>query len=272
MNAVLGVDAAWTAQEPSGVSLIRRLAPGSWECVAVAPSYASFVELANGNNINWEARPGGGLPQPCLLLQAAAALLGDTEVTVVAVDMPLSRQPIVRRRACDNAISRAFGALGCGTHTPSPQRPGAVSANLMAKLNRLDYPLKGCAPTVANDVGLAKSTIEVYPHPAIVRLLGLNYRLAYKVARSRRLWPNATVPERIDNLRASFQLLHTGLAGQIIGIPGHVVPAPAPRTLSALKRYEDALDALVCAWIGARYLEGHAECFGDANAAIWVPS
>ena len=272
MDAVLGIDAAWTAQEPSGVSLIRRLAPGSWEYVAVAPSYSSFVELANGNNIDWDARPGGGLLQLRLLLEAATALLGDAEVTVIAVDMPLSRQPIVGRRACDDAISRAFGALGCGTHTPTQARPGAISANLMAALHQLGYPLKTCACRDADDGESSRATIEVYPHPAIVRLLGLNYRLAYKVARSKRLWPNATVPERIDNLRANFQLLHEGLAAQIIRIPGHVVPALAPRTLSALKRYEDALDALVCAWVGARYLEGHAQCFGDANAAIWVPS
>lgn len=40
---------------------------------------------------------------------------------------------------------------------------------------------------------------------------------------------------------------------------------------SGLKRYEDSLDALVCAWAGAKYLEGAAMPYGDATAAIWVP-
>jgi predicted RNase H-like nuclease len=40
---------------------------------------------------------------------------------------------------------------------------------------------------------------------------------------------------------------------------------------SGLKRYEDALDALVCAWVGAKYLLGEAVAYGDGTAAIWVP-
>ena len=167
---------------------------------------------------------------------------------------------------------QGFGALGCGTHTPSTQRPGAISANLMAALNDLGYPLTTCAQWAANDEESVGQTIEVYPHPAIVSLLGLSYRLPYNVNKSTTYWPNTTVVQRINNLSAKFQLLHTGLSGQIVGIPGDVVPAPAPRTLTALKRYEDALDALVCAWVGACYLEGQANCYGDADAAIWVPA
>jgi predicted RNase H-like nuclease len=40
---------------------------------------------------------------------------------------------------------------------------------------------------------------------------------------------------------------------------------------SGLKRYEDSLDALVCACVGAKYLEGSAVPYGDNTAAIWVP-
>jgi predicted RNase H-like nuclease len=40
---------------------------------------------------------------------------------------------------------------------------------------------------------------------------------------------------------------------------------------SGLKRYEDSLDALVCSWVGAKYLLGEAEPYGDGTAAIWVP-
>ena len=42
-------------------------------------------------------------------------------------------------------------------------------------------------------------------------------------------------------------------------------------TLHRLKRYEDALDALICAWVGVRYVAGDCSAFGDATAAIWVP-
>ena len=38
------------------------------------------------------------------------------------------------------------------------------------------------------------------------------------------------------------------------------------------KVYEDGLDAVVCAWVGSEYVEARAEPFGDAKAAIWVPT
>jgi predicted RNase H-like nuclease len=41
--------------------------------------------------------------------------------------------------------------------------------------------------------------------------------------------------------------------------------------VSGLKRYEDSLDALVCAWVGAKYLEGETVAYGDHTAAIWIP-
>ena len=44
---VLGLDAAWTLREPSGVALVSRIAD-QWRTLAVAPSYASFVGLADG--------------------------------------------------------------------------------------------------------------------------------------------------------------------------------------------------------------------------------
>ncbi len=46
------------------------------------------------------------------------------------------------------------------------------------------------------------------------------------------------------------------------------IPAK-PRSLAALKRYEDALDALVCAWVGIEFLAGRARAMGDAEAVIW---
>ena len=33
-----------------------------------------------------------------------------------------------------------------------------------------------------------------------------------------------------------------------------------------------ALDAIVCAWVGACIVDGTAEAFGDQSAAIWVPT
>ena len=38
MTTVLGIDAAWTAKNPSGVALVSRQG-GQWMCRGLAPSY-----------------------------------------------------------------------------------------------------------------------------------------------------------------------------------------------------------------------------------------
>lgn len=44
-----------------------------------------------------------------------------------------------------------------------------------------------------------------------------------------------------------------------------------PPSKASLKRWEDALDALVCAWVGVEYVEGRATAHGNDAAAIWCP-
>ncbi len=45
------------------------------------------------------------------------------------------------------------------------------------------------------------------------------------------------------------------------------------KVAAQLKPYEDALDAVVCAWVGACYLNGTATAYpgDDPVAAIWIP-
>jgi predicted RNase H-like nuclease len=38
-----------------------------------------------------------------------------------------------------------------------------------------------------------------------------------------------------------------------------------------MKAFEDALDAVVCAWVGACVMDGKAVAYGDDVSAIWVP-
>ena len=115
----------------------------------------------------------------------------DTEVTVIAVDMPVANQPVRGRRPCDDAISSAFGAAWAGTHSPRENLPGAVSDDLIGELERLDYWLATCVPDQVDYEVRDRATIEVYPHPAIVRLLKLEVRLKYKFDKSNRFWPGS---------------------------------------------------------------------------------
>ena len=264
MASVLGIDAAWTDLNPSGVALVRTNPNQGWECVALAPSYDAFVALAECNPVRWDERPRGGNPKPECLIGAAEELLCGQRVTVVSVDMPLSNTPITGRRAADREISTEFGRYGCGTHTPSATRPGELSEKLQKSLAGLGYRL-------AVSEREASAVIEVYPHPALLRLLRLEYRVPYKVDRSRRYWSSASICQRADRLVKKFRLIYEGLTGVIQGIPDFLPASPYGGSLASLKRYEDALDALVCAWVGTRYLEDRADHFGDQDAAIWVP-
>ena len=270
MASVLGIDAAWTTNKPSGVALIRtNPGDGRWEYVAVAPSYDAFIEAALGHDVQWDERPKAGSPEPKNLLKAANQLLGGERVTVVSVNMPMSTAPITGRREADNLITKVFGARGCGAYSPDANWPGPISARLLKELSALSYKL---AVDRSNATDRVDSVIEVYPHPALLRLLDRDFRVPYKVSRTLNYWRELSLHERINRLVAEFQNICAGLAQEISEIPAFLPKCPYDGTLTSLMPYEDALDALVCAWVGARYIEGFAEPFGDSDAAIWVPT
>ena len=270
MTSVLGIDAAWTSKNPSGVALVRSQPGLGWECIALAPSYEDFINLADEDAVgwaqpdNWEKPTRGGVPEPARLLKAAEKLLSGERVSVVSVDMPLANTPITGRRECDNAVSRKFAKKGCGTHSPINGRPGEISGQMRESLVGLGYSLEVSKP----DEG---TVIEVYPHPALLSLLNRDYRVPYKVSRSLKYWPSLSVQERADHLVGEFKSIYAGVSSELHGLPCEFLPSPPYKSLSFLKRYEDALDALVCAWVGTSYLEGRADHYGDADAAIWIP-
>lgn len=266
MAVILGIDAAWTATEPSGVSLLA--GDGEhWRCLAVAPSYESFVALLRGVPVDWkQPRLRGSGPDARTLLEASQSFAG-TPVDLVAIDMPLAKVPFSCRRAADNAISRAFGGRGCSAHSPSTVRPGEIGVQLTRQLLGAGYELL----TKSNEGLPRHGTIEVYPHPALLALLRESYRVPYKVAKCRRYWPSVSASERIGSLLGAFRRIDKALRQHIDGIPEILDAAQNALTLSALKRHEDALDALVCGWVAVEFLRGRAEPYGDGTAAIWVP-
>ena len=85
---VLGIDAAWTAHNPSGVALLQRAAEG-WQCLALAPSYEAFLALAAGQPWDQNRKAQGSEPDPAALLEACKQLAGQP-VDCVSVDMPLA--------------------------------------------------------------------------------------------------------------------------------------------------------------------------------------
>ena len=263
---VLGIDAAWTTHNPSGVALVQRKAEG-WQCLALAPSYDTFIGLTSGLHWDPKTKATGSRPDPAALLQASKQLAG-AEVSCVAVDMPLATTPIKSRRAADTAIASRFGPKGCAVHSPSAERPGAMADQLRADFAALGYPLhtSGGGPAAA-------ALIECYPHVALLELLKRDYRVPYKVSRSGQYWKTEQLSrsERIERLLEQFHAIKDGLDEHINNIPEFIPTASEVATVASLKPVEDMLDGLICAWIGIEHFESRSVGLRDNNAAIWIP-
>lgn len=261
-RSVLGIDAAWTHAQPSGVALVSET-PAGWELVAVEASYQRFIAISDFG-MTPDVRMAGSIPQASALLKACTVLTG-WPVDLVAIDMPLSLVPITGRRSADDAVSRTYGARKCGTHTPSSLRPGKISDDLTLGFADCGHRL---LVTEIQPPGL----IEVYPHPALVELAGASERLPYKASKMRNYWPSLTPLERRFRLCRQWNEIVTLLEREISGVAVAMGQPDAESTGMAMKAYEDKLDAVVCAWVAICALNGQAKPFGDFDSAIWIPA
>lgn len=261
MRAVLGIDAAWTATNPSGVAVAAE-GPEGWRLMGVASSYEGFRMLAADPSAARQ-RPSGSLPDARGLLASASQLCG-CRIDLVAMDMPLARTAIVGRRASDNHVSRAYGARKCGTHTPNAARPGRISDDIREGFGHAGYPL-------LTDAIAPPGLIEVYPHPALLELTAAPVRLPYKASKVRSYWPAAGPAERRDRLFRQWREIAARLDDEIAGVAAALPALATDASGVEIKAYEDSLDAIVCAWVAICALAGRAIPYGDQDSAIWIP-
>jgi predicted RNase H-like nuclease len=260
-ESILGVDAAWTETEPSGVALIQQ-ASGGWRLVAVAPSYELFSQADSFGRYPAD-RPKGSKPSATAIIEMCVRLCG-RQPNIVSIDMPLARHPIVGRRKADDAVSKAYGARKCATHTPSARRPGKISDDLRTEFEIASYPLRTTRP---GGGGL----IEVYPHPALVELFAAKERLPYKASKTTTYWKGLGKLDRRRKLLATWREIVEKLDQEIIGV-AEKIPVPGDAASGwEMKAFEDMLDAIVCAWVGMRVFNDKARPFGNESAAIWIP-
>jgi len=248
-GVVLGIDAAWTAKNPSGVALAAKSA-GVWRLVAAASSFEAFVGPSEAAG-------------PTAVIAAASRLAG-RKPDLVAVDMPMMDAPITGRRAADDAVNRAYAGRGAGTHSPTPERPGAAGRALEAALLAAGYPL------ATLDL-MPPCRIEIYPHPALIELTGAARRLEYKIGRTGRYWPGLPLAERRQRLYAVWATIVAALDNVLAGSADLLRLPPFEARGKTLKAFEDRLDAAVAAYAGAMALDGRARPYGDAVSAVWVP-
>lgn len=89
-------------------------------------------------------------------------------------------------------------------------------------------------------------------------------------------WKNATSEERLENVFNSLELLRDGLNKNIEGVQDIIPPIreivqKVGSSISLIKSYEDMIDAIVCAWMGYKYVIGTATGYGDDHGVIWGP-
>jgi predicted RNase H-like nuclease len=266
MTAILGIDAAWTAAEPSGIALVE-LTQGGWQSIAIAPSYNAFIMLSENKRIDWNENPIKGSPPDMASLLSAAMKISGKKIHIIAIDMPISLVPFKTRRVADNKISKEFGSRWCSAHSPNSDRPGELGRSVSTSLIESGFKL-----AVENSVNNESPyLLEVYPHVGLLSLLQRKKRVPYKISKSKKYWPNADIEQRKKNLLFQFQAICAGLTS-VFGKLDLVLPEPNDfRTLSFLKRYEDTLDALICAWVGVQFIANKTIPLGDSTAAIWCP-
>lgn len=190
--------------------------------------------------------------------------------TVVAVDAPLVVTNVSGFRDCEREIGRRFGSVHASCHSNNLTRtPHPAGVRLVEALAPLDFRHDFDLATARQREG--RWLLEVYPHPAMVVLFGLGQVIKYKKG-------------RVGQKRRGLAELQRHLVTLASGSHGLLETAALRELLSqevdalrgaALKRYEDKLDALFCAylaWHCWRWGAARNEMFGTLeNGYIVVP-
>jgi len=179
---------------------------------------------------------------------------------VVAVDAPLVVPNETGQRRPEKEIGRAFGAFGASAHATNRQLLGAGVPRALALAHRHGW-------TVDLDAPLSGRTqcLEVYPHPALVGLFTLPYRLDYKKGSADRRRPGLL---QLMRLLESLPELRAGRVARWREIADVVASSGTGR----LNGVEDELDAVVCAHLAWLWAHDRArlDVYGDLSEGYIV--
>ncbi|BBZ47293.1 DUF429 domain-containing protein [Mycobacterium parmense] len=210
-----GVDLAWAGRNPTGVAVVE---PGG--CLVSAGAVREDHEI---------------------LAALGPYVQGDC---VVGFDAPLVVTNPTGTRPAETALNRDFRRFEAGTHPANTGKPefadGPRGGRLAASLG-LDIDPRSPA---------TRRALEVYPHAATVALFGLERTLKYKAKPGRTL----------ERLRSELLLLMDGVERLACAdVPLRVRDHPdwiglrdqvtAAQRKSELRRAEDPIDAVVCAYV-----------------------
>jgi len=236
----VGVDLAWGQRNPTGVAALD--AEGALCHIGVARDDTDLLD---------RLQPYVG---------------GDC---VVAVDAPLVVTNTTGNRPCEAALNKDFRRFDAGAHPANTGlawfADGGRGARLCAALGlELD-------PAAAS----ARRALEVYPHAATVALFGLQRTLKYKQKPGRDL---TLLRSELIRLMEFIEGLRSAEPGLEVGTDGWAELRDSVRsatTKAQLRRAEDPVDAVLCAYIGRYATERPQDVtiYGDAaTGCIVTPS
>lgn len=234
------------------IAELRRVDEGIGRTPPAAPPCYVGLDLAWGER----ARTGVAVLDPSGCLVFSRSVRSDDEIAevvachapgdvVVAIDAPLVVPNDTGRRPCEAMVAARFarhhaGAYPANRSNPAfnPQPRGArIAERLGWSIDPRDRPAPGRSVAV-----------EVYPHPAMVVLFGLESVIRYKAKPGRDL----------ESLRAAYAVL-LGHLERVCGPLLRLGDSPRWGQLrstvstagrkSELKRIEDELDAILCAYL-----------------------
>ena len=236
----VGVDLAWAGRNPTGVAVLDP--DGRLVCIRAVRDDADVL----------------------------AALRPYTQGDcLVAFDAPLVVTNPTGQRPAETALNRDFLRFEAGAHPCNTGKPEFADGPRAARLARaLGLDMDPRSPAT-------RRAIEVYPHPATVALFRLPRTLKYKAKPGRGL----------DQLKSELLLLMDGLEKLTQAVVPLLVDGPdwvdlrrqvvAAQRKSDLRRAEDPIDAVVCAYV-ALYAERRPTditIYGDvATGYIVTPS
>lgn len=159
---------------------------------------------------------------------------------VIAVDAPTIIPNQTGMRVPDRLAHQYFGRYHAGCYPANLGRPFAqrtVMFGLSLEQRGFDH-----APKIAAQQP-GRYQIEVFPHPAMIHLFGLNQILKYK---------KGTLADRIPELARLRQLILERLPNLTPSLNLQTLP-PIPSKGTELKALEDQLDSLICAYVAAHW-------------------
>lgn len=227
-----GIDLAWHGSRPSGLALGR------------LSQHRLVVDVLSSDVFSNDAL--------CRQLE-------EFQVVGIAIDAPLIVTNQSGMRDCEKQIGKLYGAKRASCHTANLTLfPQALSVQLSQDLQQRNY----------QHITGKHWQIEVYPHPAIIELFELDYRLAYK---------KGNIAER----KAGQLLLATYLVGLDnrlpfkLNLPSNLSVALTKHEIDQLKgeqlkHNEDKLDALECLVVAALHSLIQTQVIGDAQTGYIV--